>query len=103
MALSNLTKTLTIMLSSGGEKTRKYNSGPPERMPITVKDFPDQPIEFKGKIVAITKIDNSEGISLKISLNCGTYIEMNCGNDIILFGRLCKMYELGKKMKITIE
>jgi hypothetical protein len=70
---------------------------------VSIENFPDQPIEFEGTIVAITKIKNSEGIALKISLSTGTYIETTCGNDPIIFGRLCKMFDLEKRMKITVK
>jgi len=92
-------KTLTIMLNSGGEITQKKIH---TKESVSINDFPDQPIQFIGKIIAITKV-NTEDMGLKISLKNGTYIEINCGNDSILFGRLCKMYDLDKEMKIIVE
>jgi hypothetical protein len=73
-----------------------------KRKPISIDDFPDQPLVFHGEIIAITKIKGNE-FRLKISLSDGTYFETNCGNDEIIFGRLCKMFDIGKKMKITVE
>lgn len=70
---------------------------------VTLKDFPDRPIEFKGMVVAITKIKNSEGIGIKMSLSDGTYIETNCGNDSILFGLMCKLFDIDKSVKIIVE
>lgn len=45
----------------------------------------------------------TDEMRIKISLSDGTYMETNCGNDPILFSRLCKMYDLKIRMKITVE
>ena len=80
------------------------NNSKKSHTPIpTINDFPDQPIQFKGTIVAITKINNHEGMMVKISLSDGTYIETNCGNDSVLFGLMCKLFDLDRPAKITIE
>lgn len=78
---------------------RKHGSGPPS--PIRPENFPEQPIVFKGEIVAITKV-NTDAMVVKISIN-NLYIELNCGQDSVLFGRLCKMFDISKTLKITVE
>ena len=66
-------------------------------------DTKNQHIQFVGKILAITKVKNDEGMAVKISLSDGTYIEKNCKKDSILFTKLSSMFDIDKEMKITVE
>lgn len=64
--------------------------------------FPNQPLIFKGKIIAVTKVRSPDGMAIKVSLEDGTYAEFPCGQDEILFGRLLKHLDIDKEISIWI-
>lgn len=58
-------------------------------------------LEFTGKITAITKL-RTNTMMVKISIEGGVYVEVNCDQDAVLFEKLVKAFELDKGMKIIL-
>lgn len=59
-------------------------------------------MEFKGVVEAVTKVDNHDGMALRITIAGGVYIEISSIQDRDRFERLCKMVDLKKHLSISI-
>ena len=58
---------------------------------------------FTGKVVAETKVKNSEGMAVRLTTDKGVFIEVTRIEDLQLFRSLCKLVELDTSLKIIIE
>lgn len=60
-------------------------------------------MKFKGKIIAETKVKNSEGMAIRVTLDTGVFLDISNITNNEIFNELHKMVELGKKIEITIK
>jgi hypothetical protein len=59
--------------------------------------------EFRGTIIAITKVDDTAAQAYKVTLDSEVYLEVNNIKDRGIFEKLCEIGDLKGKIRITIE
>ena len=60
-------------------------------------------MKFKGKVIAITKVKNDEGMAFRITTDNGVYLEIANIKDEGTFNTLTKSIDLGKRIEIIIK
>jgi nitrogen fixation protein len=59
-------------------------------------------MKMKGKVVGETKVHNSDGMAIRITLENGVYLEFTNLSELV-FRDLMRFAELGKKIEITLK
>lgn len=58
---------------------------------------------FSGKVIGLTKVKNKDGMAVKITLDNGIYLEVTSMEDPVTFDKLCKITEIDRKLKVSID